>query len=97
MIITQLLLGLKQLHKNMILHRDLKCANIFIGKESIFKLGDLNVSKVSEHGLVRTQTGTPYYASPEVWQDKPYGTKSDVWSLGCVIYELVTTKPPFRA
>ena len=95
--LTQLCLGLKKLHSNKILHRDLKCANIFMSKDGSYKLGDLNVSKVSEQGLVRTQTGTPYYASPEVWQDKPYGAKSDVWSLGCVIYEVVTTKPPFRA
>jgi NIMA (never in mitosis gene a)-related kinase len=44
-----------------------------------------------------TQTGTPYYASPEVWQDKPYNNKCDIWSLGCVIYELAALKPPFRA
>jgi NIMA (never in mitosis gene a)-related kinase len=95
--ITQLALGLKALHSNNILHRDLKCANVFVSKEGIYKLGDMNVSKVSKHGLVTTQTGTPYYASPEVWQDKPYGAKSDIWSLGCVIYEMATFKPPFRA
>jgi NIMA (never in mitosis gene a)-related kinase 1/4/5 len=44
-----------------------------------------------------TQTGTPYYASPEVWKDEPYDEKSDIWSLGCVLYELITLKPPFRA
>jgi len=44
-----------------------------------------------------TQTGTPYYASPEIWQDKPYDTKSDVWSLGCVLYEMCALVPPFRA
>ena len=48
-------------------------------------------------GLLYTQTGTPYYASPEVWKDQPYGSKSDIWSLGCVLYEMVTLKPPFRA
>ena len=42
------------------------------------------------------QTGTPYYASPEVWKDQPYENKSDIWSLGCVLYEIVTLKPPFR-
>ena len=61
------------------------------------KLGDLNVSKVAKKGLLYTQTGTPYYASPEVWRDEPYDSKSDVWSLGCVIYEMTTLKPPFRA
>lgn len=81
-----------------ILHRDLKCANIFISKDGrTAKLGDLNVSKVAKAGLVNTQTGTPYYASPEVWKDEPYGLKSDIWSLGCVIYEMTALKPPFRA
>lgn len=57
----------------------------------------MNVSKVAKKGLLYTQTGTPYYASPEVWQDKPYDHKSDIWSLGCVLYETITLKPPFRA
>ena len=61
------------------------------------KLGDMNVSKIAKNGLLYTQTGTPYYASPEVWKDKPYDSKSDIWSLGCVIYEMATLKPPFRA
>ena len=57
----------------------------------------MNVSKVAKKGLLYTQTGTPYYASPEVWRDQPYDHKSDIWSLGCVLYESVTLKPPFRA
>jgi NIMA (never in mitosis gene a)-related kinase len=60
-------------------------------------LGDLNVSKIAKKGLLYTQTGTPYYASPEVWKDKPYDKKSDIWSLGCVLYEMCTLKPPFTA
>lgn len=80
-----------------IMHRDLKCANIFIGKDNMNKLGDLNVSIVAKHGLVKTQTGTPYYCSPEVWSDKPYDNKCDIWSLGCIIYEMAALKPPFRA
>lgn len=57
----------------------------------------MNVSKVSQKGLCQTQTGTPYYASPEVWKDHPYDGKSDIWSLGCVVYEIVCLKPPFMA
>ena len=57
----------------------------------------MNVSKVSEEGLCLTQTGTPYYASPEVWKDQPYDEKSDIWSLGCVLYELICLKVPFKA
>lgn len=89
--------GLSVLHNLKILHRDIKCANIFITKNGMYKLGDLNVSKVAKKGLVYTQTGTPYYASPEVWRDEPYDTKSDIWSLGCIIYEMAALKPPFRA
>ena len=64
----------------------------------VAKLGDMNVSKVSNaQGLNYTQTGTPYYASPEVWKDEPYDNKSDVWSLGCVIYEMAALRPPFQA
>ena len=61
------------------------------------KLGDLNVSKIVKKGLSYTQTGTPYYASPEVWRDMPYDSKSDIWSLGCVLYEMCALVPPFRA
>jgi len=61
--------GLKALHDLKILHRDMKSANIFLYKDNSAKLGDLNVSKVAKKGLLYTQTGTPYYASPEVWKD----------------------------
>ena len=62
------------------------------------KLGDFNVSKICRvQKMMQTQTGTPYYASPEVWGNKPYNEKSDVWSLGCMLYELITLRPPFEA
>ena len=54
----------------------------------------MNVSKVGD--LCMTQTGTPYYASPEVWKDLPYDSKSDIWSLGCVVYEMIMLAPPFK-
>ena len=96
-IFIQLVKGLKALHDLKILHRDMKSANVFLFSNGSAKLGDLNVSKVARRGLGYTQTGTPYYASPEVWKDKPYDNKSDVWSLGCVLYEMITLRPPFRA
>ena len=96
-VFIQLLKGLKALHDLKILHRDIKSANAFLFQGGICKLGDLNVSKVARKGLGYTQTGTPYYASPEVWEEKPYDNKSDVWSLGCVIYEMITLRPPFQA
>ena len=95
--LIQILLGLKELHSRKIFHRDLKSANIFLSKSGAVKVGDLNVSKIAKKGLLYTQTGTPYYASPEVWKDKPYDHKSDIWSLGCIMYEMATLKPPFRA
>ena len=95
--LIQMTLALKMLHSKQIFHRDLKSANVFNYKDGSSKLGDLNVSKVAKKGLLYTQTGTPYYASPEVWKDQPYDSKSDIWSLGCVIYEMTTLKPPFRA
>ena len=55
----------------------------------------MNVSKVIKEKVLLTQTGTPYYASPEVWRDEPYSYKSDLWSIGCVIYELCEQNPPF--
>ena len=93
----QMVEGLKALHDKKIMHRDLKSANIFLFKENHkCKLGDMNVSKVIKEKVLLTQTGTPYYASPEVWRDEPYSYKSDLWSIGCVIYELCELHPPFR-
>ena len=106
LVFIQVVKGLRALHDLKILHRDMKVkriakvvqsANVFLFKDSTAKLGDLNVSKVVKKGLGYTQTGTPYYASPEVWRDQPYDAKSDIWSLGCVLYEMITLKPPFRA
>ena len=96
-IFIQMVRGLKSLHDLKILHRDLKSANIFLFSDGTAKIGDLNVSKVTKKGLGYTQTGTPYYASPEVWNEMPYDNKSDIWSLGCVTYEMLTLHPPFRA
>ncbi|CAD8098460.1 unnamed protein product [Paramecium primaurelia] len=96
-IFIQIVKGLKALHDMKIYHRDLKSANVFMNIDGTVKLGDMNVSKVARKILLYTQTGTPYYASPEVWKDQPYDSKSDIWSLGCVLYEMTTLKPPFRA
>ena len=94
--IIQILEGLKYLHENKIMHRDIKCANIFLMKNGLLKLGDLNVSKIAKLGIAQTQTGTPYYISPEIWEEKPYDYKCDIWSVGCIIYEMCTLHPPFR-
>jgi len=95
---VQMLQGINALHESQIVHRDLKCANVFLMKDGKIKVGDLNVSKVCQTGgLMFTQIGTPYYACPEVWLDKPYDSKSDIWSLGCILYELCSLRPPFMA
>ncbi len=96
-IFIQITKGLHDLHSYNILHRDLKSANVFLFRDGTAKLGDLNVSKIAARGLGCTQTGTPYYASPEVWRDNPYNLKSDIWSLGCLCYEILMLKTPFRA
>ncbi|OMJ71635.1 hypothetical protein SteCoe_30101 [Stentor coeruleus] len=96
-ILIKLARALKALHDLNIIHRDIKSANVFLTKEGKVKLGDMNVSKVAKEGMNHTQTGTPYYASPEVWKDDPYDVKSDIWSLGCVLYEAAALKPPFQA
>ncbi len=57
----------------------------------------MNVSKIIKTDFAKTQTGTPYYASPEVWREDHYDTKTDIWSLGCVVYELCMLQPPFQA
>jgi NIMA (never in mitosis gene a)-related kinase len=96
-IFIQITRGLKPLHDLKILHRDFKSANIFLFGDGTAKIGDLNVSKVIRNGLGYTQTGTPYYASPEVWNNDSYDEKSDIWSLACITYEMITLNPPFRA
>ena len=95
----QIIKGILVRHKNHILHRDLKSANIFIIDEKIekIKIGDLNVCRViDEEKLKHTQTGTPYYSSPEIWNNKPYDFKSDIWSLGCLFFEMATFNLPFK-
>jgi NIMA (never in mitosis gene a)-related kinase 1/4/5 len=96
-LLIKLTRALRALHELDIMHRDLKSANVFLTKDGKVKLGDMNVSKVAKEGMNHTQTGTPFYASPEVWKDEAYDTKSDIWSLGCVLYEAAALVPPFQA
>ena len=73
--------------------------NIFLTKDNKVKLGDLGVAKILEslENFATSKVGTPYYLSPEVCEDRPYNYKSDIWSLGCILYELCTLKHPFEA
>ena len=95
-ILIQILEGLNYLHKSQVIHRDLKSANIFLTKKGIVKIGDLNVSIIAKKNLAVTQTGTPYYAAPEVWENESYNNKCDIWSVGCIIYEMAALHVPFR-
>ena len=97
-IFLKITIGLATLHKNKILHRDLKTLNIFMTKNLDIKIGDFGVAKIlSKSGFAKTIIGTPYYLSPELCDEKPYNEKSDVWALGCILYELSTYRHPFNA
>eukprot|EP00656_Telonema_subtile_P057148 TRINITY_DN9331_c0_g1_i12.p1 TRINITY_DN9331_c0_g1~~TRINITY_DN9331_c0_g1_i12.p1 ORF type:complete len:558 (-),score=64.10 TRINITY_DN9331_c0_g1_i12:288-1961(-) len=95
----QLCLGIQYLHRHKILHRDLKSANIFVNNQTEIKIGDFGISKVCKPSdmFAKTQIGSPYYVSPEMWKNKPYGQKSDMWAIGCFLYEMVALHPPFQA
>ena len=82
-----------------ILHRDIKPSNIFIDQENNIKLGDFGLSRVlnKDISFAISRVGTPYYMSPEQIDDIKYNEKSDIWSLGCFLYELTTLHPPFEA
>ncbi|GJN69333.1 G2-specific serine/threonine protein kinase [Purpureocillium lilacinum] len=81
-----------------ILHRDLKPENVFLGEDNSVKLGDFGLSKmIKSHDFASTYVGTPFYMSPEICAAEKYTLKSDIWSLGCIIYELCSREPPFNA
>jgi len=104
---VQILLAMKHVHDHKILHRDLKGQNIFLHKittadgkqRRMVKLGDFGVSKILSSTIdsAKTAVGTPYYLSPEICSAKGYNNKSDVWSLGCILYELCTMQHVFEA
>ena len=94
----QILRGLTSLNKLKIIHRDIKPANIFLtNDQKCVKLGDMNVSKVAENDLTRTQIGTPSYLAPEIWENKQYDSRCDIYSLGCCMYEMAALRLPFEA
>ncbi|RNA31618.1 serine threonine- kinase Nek4-like [Brachionus plicatilis] len=96
---VQITMAIQYMHEKNILHRDLKTQNIFLTRNKIVKVGDLGIAKVlkSNTDMATTIIGTPYYMSPELFMNKPYNSKSDVWALGCCVYEMTTLKHAFNA
>lgn len=101
---VQICLALKHVHDRKILHRDIKSQNVFMVTDKrtgklLAKLGDFGIARVLQGtmDLARTAIGTPYYLSPEIAESKPYSNKSDVWSMGVMLYELCTFNHAFDA
>lgn len=95
----EIALAIKHIHEKHILHRDLKTQNIFLTADGTIKLGDFGIARVLQHTfqVCKTRIGTPYYLSPEICDGKSYNSKTDIWSLGCILYELCTLKHAFDA
>lgn len=89
--------ALSYLHSNKVLHRDIKSSNVYLTANGKVKIGDFGIAKIlaNTNDVAKTIVGTPYYMSPEVCENKPYSGKSDVWSLGCLAYELCALQHPF--
>jgi len=97
--LTEATLALKYMHDKHVLHRDLKSQNLFLTSQDRLRIGDFGISKVLEStaAFAKTTIGTPYYLSPEICMEKPYSFSSDVWALGCILYEMAALRVPFDA
>lgn len=96
---TEATLALKYLHDKHVLHRDFKSQNLFLTLQDRLRIGDFGISKVLEStcAFAKTTIGTPYYLSPEICMERPYSFSSDIWALGCILYEIAVLRVPFDA
>ncbi|GFR93665.1 serine/threonine-protein kinase Nek8 [Elysia marginata] len=94
----QIVAAIRHIHSHNVLHRDLKTDNIFLTKEGVVKVGDFGISKMLGSTNIGAQTvlGTPYYISPEMCEGKQYSFKSDIWALGCILYEMACFQKTFE-
>ncbi|GMR51068.1 hypothetical protein PMAYCL1PPCAC_21263, partial [Pristionchus mayeri] len=99
-LMRQMLSAVTYLHRNSVLHRDLKTANVFLTRENNVKIGDFGISRIMGTDTIQkgaeTVVGTPYYISPEMCEGKTYNEKSDIWALGCILYEMTCLQKAFE-
>eukprot|EP01054_Gregarina_sp_Poly1_P001980 Gregarina_sp_Poly_1__1979@NODE_1519_length_3958_cov_115_361604_g61_i2_p1_GENE_NODE_1519_length_3958_cov_115_361604_g61_i2NODE_1519_length_3958_cov_115_361604_g61_i2_p1_ORF_typecomplete_len1258_score178_15Pkinase/PF00069_25/3_2e58Pkinase_Tyr/PF07714_17/1_6e36Kinaselike/PF14531_6/4_1e17Pkinase_fungal/PF17667_1/9_4e10Kdo/PF06293_14/0_00015WaaY/PF06176_11/0_24_NODE_1519_length_3958_cov_115_361604_g61_i21093882 len=96
LIFIQVLLAVKYIHSRRILHRDLKTRNIFFTDQGVIKLGDFGIARQLTDEMAKTLVGSPYFMAPEIHRHLPYDEKSDIWSLGCVLFQICTLRHAFQ-
>lgn len=104
-VFIQITLGLYYMHSKDIIHRDIKSLNIFLTKDNSARVGDLGASrrldpetqKILDEVSPDEKVGTPFYLAPEIWQNKPCTKQTDVWAIGCILYEMCALQVPFLA
>ncbi|PFH32910.1 NEK kinase [Besnoitia besnoiti] len=96
--LAQILMALKHVHSHKIIHRDIKSQNLLVDFDGRIRLADFGISKLLDHTNAQAKTfiGSPFYLSPELCAGKPYATASDIWAVGCVLYEMASFRTPFH-